>query len=228
MNRDQLLNDTETAIRTALDGRQAMMWTALPCIVTKVNLAQMTLECQPAIKGVQSNEDGTSTYVNYPQLVDVPICFPSAGGFTLTLPINIGDEVLAIIASRCIDAWWQSGGIQIPAEFRMHDLSDGFALPGPRSLPRVVTGISAVNAQLRSDSGTTYLEITPTGRVNIVAPSGITLTGDVEVDGALAVTGAAHVTGDVVTGFGTFHPISLAAHIHSGVTVGGGNTGVPV
>jgi hypothetical protein len=226
-NVDQILNDKETALRYALDGRQAQIWTAMPAIVTKVNLTAMTLECQPAIKGVQSNEDGSTTYVNLPVLLDVPICFPSAGGFTLTLPIAIGDEVLVIIANRCIDGWWQLGGIQVPIESRMHDLSDGFAIPGPRSQPRVVLNISATNAQLRNDAGTTYIEITPTGKINLVAPSGIGLTGPLTLTGALAVTGAITATGEV-TAKSLTTPVALSTHIHSGVTTGSGDTGAPV
>lgn len=202
------------------------MWTAMPCLVVSVDLVKMTCVAQPAIKGVQTSEDGSETFVNLPQLLDVPICYPSAGGFTLTLPMATGDEILAIIANRCIDSWWELGGAgpaklepQVPSEFRMHDLSDGFAIPGPRSLPRaaLVPGISSVNAQLRNDAGTTYLEITPTGHVNIVAPAGLGVTGN------LTVTGTITSTGDVV-GAGK----SLSTHIHGGVTTGSGNTGVPV
>lgn len=223
MNRDQLLNDPETAIRNGLDSKQAQMWTAMPAIVTSVNLTQMTIQCQPAIKGVVTNEDGSSTYVNLPILADVPICFPSAGGFTLTLPIVIGDEVLVVFGNRCIDAWWQSGGVQLPMELRMHDLSDGFAIPGPRSLPRAaaVPGISATNAQLRTNDGLTYLEITPTGHINLVAPSGVAITGN------LAVTGAITATGEV-TAKSLTHPEALSTHVHSGVTTGSSNTGAPV
>ncbi len=154
MDRNQMTNDTETAIRYGLDGRQAVTWSALPAIVTKVNFPQMTLECTPAIQGVISNPDGSTTNVTMPKLVDVPIIFPGAGGFILTMPIAVGDEVLVVFASRCIDAWWQSGGIQPQAELRMHDLSDGFAFPGPKSLPNVVPNISSTSTQLRSKDGT--------------------------------------------------------------------------
>jgi Phage protein Gp138 N-terminal domain len=154
MDRNQLTNDTEVAIRYGLDGRQAVMWTALPCIVSKVNLSAMTLECQPAIQGMITAPDGSQSPVNLPLLVDVPIVFPSAGGFTLTFPIAVGDEVLVAFSSRCIDAWWQNGNVQPPIETRMHDLSDGFAIPGPRSQPKVINGgISSTKVQLRSDDG---------------------------------------------------------------------------
>jgi hypothetical protein len=210
VDRNSLLNDTETSLRVALDGRQSNLWTAFPAIVESVDFAAMTLEAQPAIQGVVNNPDGiTTTVVNLPLLVDVPICFPSAGGFLLTLPIKAGDEVLIIIASRCIDAWWQNGGVQPPMEARMHDLSDGFALPGPRSQPKVVGGISTTGAQLRNDSGTTYIEIAANGKIKLVSPTSIDITGNL------------NVTGDVVAG-----TISLKTHTHP-VTTAPGTTGAP-
>lgn len=212
MDRNQLLNDPETAIRYALDGRQSQIWTTLPGIVDTVDLSAMTCSVQPAIQGVQTNPDGSETFINLPLLVDVPICFPSAGGFTLTLPVKSGDEVLVHIASRCIDSWWQSGGVGVPMESRMHDLSDGFAVPGVKSQPNVISGISATNAQLRTDDGTAYLEITPTGRVNITAPAGMTFT-----------TPTLTVTGEVIAGI-----IPLSTHIHTGVVSGTSDTGGPI
>ena len=225
MDRNQLIDDTETAFRYALDNKQSQMWTATPAIVTKVNLVLMTLECQPAIKGIVSNEDNTVSYVNLPQLVDVPICFPSAGGFSLTLPIKLGDEVLVIFASRCIDAWWQSGGIAQPMELRMHDLSDGFAIPGPRSLPKALfytVPVSSTKAQLRNDSGTLVIELDPiAGKINLTAPNGFGLIGDLEVIGEITATG--EVTAKSLTA-----AVELSTHIHSGVSTGTSDTGAPV
>ena len=217
MDRNQLTNDTEVAIRYGLDGRQAVMWTALPAIVTSVSFSAMTLECQPTIQGMVTASDGSQSPVNLPMLVDVPIVFPSAGGFTLTFPIKIGDEVLVIFASRCIDAWWQQGGIQPPMELRMHDLSDGFAIPGPKSQPKVIGSISSSNAQLRTNDGVCYLEITPSGGINLKAPSGVSITG------ALNVTGTIIATGEITSGI-----IPLSTHLHPGVTPGAGDTGAPI
>ena len=164
-DRAQLLNDAEAAQRDVLDGRQSTIWTAMPCIVKSVNLAKMTLEAQPAIQGTIENEFGVKTSVNYPLLVDVPIVFPNAGGFITTFPITANDEILVVFASRCIDAWWQSGGIGRPMEARMHDLSDGFAIPGPRSQPNVVASISATDVEIRNDAGTVYLSLTADGKI---------------------------------------------------------------
>ena len=176
VDRKELLNDDQEALRMAFDGRLSSLWVSIPGIITKVNFDKMTLEVQPAIQGTIEDQYGKFKNVNLPVLVDVPFIFPSAGGFTLTFPIAIGDEVLVIFASRCIDSWWQSGGIGVPLEQRMHDLSDGFAILGPKSQPNIITNISATNCQLRNNLGDTFLEITPMGKVQIMATSEIDLT----------------------------------------------------
>jgi hypothetical protein len=219
MDRRGLLNDPVETQLLILDGRQSGIWTALPCIVTKVNLSAMTLEAQPAIQGVTYDQNNNPTYVNLPILGDVPIVFPSAGGFTLTLPIAVGNEVLVVFASRCIDAWWQQGGVQLPIEMRMHDLSDGFAIPGPKSQPKVIGGISSTGAQLRNDAGTTYIELSADGSIKLVSPTGLTMTGNLSVTGTILATG--EITGGP-------DAIPLSTHTHGGVTVGGGTTGVPI
>lgn len=158
-DREQLLNDQEEAMRLMMEGNQINLWTTLPAIVTAVDLEAMTLEVQPTIQAVVQDQFGGLKPVNLPVLVNVPILFPGGGGFIQTSPIAIGDEVLVFFASRCIDAWWQSGGVQQAMEARMHDLSDGFALCGPKSQPNVVSDISSTKWSARSIDGTVFLTI---------------------------------------------------------------------
>lgn len=47
-------------------------------------------------------------------------------------------EALVFFADHCIDAWYQSGGVQNQLMPRMHDISDGFALVGFRSKPNAL------------------------------------------------------------------------------------------
>lgn len=166
MDRAQLLNDSEAAMRIVLDSLQSSLWTALPGIVQSVDFSTMTCEVQPAIQGSLEDENGNITAINLPLLVDVPIVFPSAGGFLVTFPMASGDEVLVVLASRCIDAWWQSGGIQRAIEARMHDLSDAFAIPGPKSQTNLPAGsISSTDLEIRNGAGTVYLSLTSGGKI---------------------------------------------------------------
>ena len=80
--------------------------------------------------------------------------FPGGGGWSITFPVSKGDEALVVFASRCIDDWWQSGGVGIQPDLRMHDLSDGFAIIGPRSQPRKLNpAISTIAVDSRKHFG---------------------------------------------------------------------------
>jgi len=206
-DRRSLLNDNEESLRIALEGVQSAMWTALPGVVTSVDFAKMVCSVQPTLKGQITLENGSTQLVNLPVLINVPIVFPSAGGFTITLPLAADDEVLVVFSARAIDSWWQSGGIQKPVEARMHDLSDGFAIPGPKSQPNVISGISSTGAQIRNNAGTTYIEIAADGKIKLVSPSEVQITGDLKV------------TGDVIGNSATV-PISLTLHTHTSTTPG--------
>ena len=159
--------DFEELFRTALLGWQAGIWTALPGYVTKFNATAVTVEVQPTIQAKFTDPDtGAVSDVTLPLLLDVPVWYPKAGPFVLTFPIAVNDEVLVVFASRCIDAWWQSGGVQPQADLRMHDLSDGFALPGIFSQPKAAQltgGVSTTATQLRTLDGATYFELIPNG-----------------------------------------------------------------
>lgn len=193
-----------------LAGHQSGMWTALPAIVQSFDQSVGTLTAQPSIQAKVTDKTGAAKWVNLPVLVDVPVCWQGGGGYTLTFPIAAGDECLIVFASRCIDAWWQSGGVQPQAELRMHDLSDGFAFVGTRSRARKLASISSAGVTLRNDTDTVHIELAGTA-VNIVAPGGINLIGPVTMTGTVTNNGK---------NIGS-------THTHTGVTPGGGTTGTP-
>lgn len=212
MDRGSLLNDPETAMRTALEGWQSGVWTAMPGVVQSVDFSKMTCTVQPAIQGTITDENGNDRNIDYPVLADCPIVFPGGGNFIITLPIAAGDEVLVVFASRCIDSWWQSGGVKNqPMEVRMHDLSDGFVIPGPRSIPAVPGSISTDAIQIRNLDKSAYIEIKADGKIHLVA-SEVDITGNLVVSGTIGGSGG----------------IGLETHKHSGVTTGAGTSGGPV
>lgn len=224
MDRRQREGDLNTVILATQQSHQSRIWTSLPAIITEIDFAKMTVSAQPTIQGVFTDQKGISKNVTMPLLVDVPIQYPGGGGFTLTFPIAIGDECLITFSARCIDSWWQSGGIQTQAEKRMHDLSDGFANVGVKSQPNVIPSINTSTVQLRSNDGSTYVEVNGSQIVNVVAPGGINLNG-VIIDSSGNLTSPATITGMVNVIFGS---ISGTAHVHGGVQTGSGDTGVPV
>jgi hypothetical protein len=216
MDQRERNTDPEEVLTTAIDARLAVTWTCLPAEVISYNPAKLTCVCQPLVKVSLRASDGSFQWVDLPVLVDVIVGFPMGGGFFVTFPLVEGDEVLVHFADRCIDAWWQGGGSQIPSEIRFHDLSDGFAFPGVKSLPNVPEGLSATDFQIIGPNGF-LLGVTPLGQLTITVPAGLIINGDVVVNGSISTTEG-----------GTFDGISMTTHVHSGVTTGSGETGAPV
>jgi hypothetical protein len=194
-----------------------------------VDFAKITCTVQPAIQAQQVTPDGERNNVNMPLLVDVPIHFPGGGGYTATFPLKEGDECVVVFSSRCIDNWWQSGGVQPPFEQRMHDLSDAFAVPRIWSQQTKISNISDKTAQLRSDDGTRYVELdTPNKKVRAVtdtvvieldSSSGkVTVTAPTEVHvecPLVTLSGDLHVSGAVIGGYGGGDQVGLQTHTHT-------------
>jgi hypothetical protein len=143
----------------ALQDFQSGLWTALPAVVESFDATTLTVTAQPTIQGQVRQPDGTWFNTTMPLCTECPVILPGGGSFVLTFPITKGDEGTIIFASRCIDSWWQSGGIQTQAELRMHDLSDGFFLPKCFSLPNVPGSISTTAVELRSLDGKTLVHV---------------------------------------------------------------------
>ena len=166
-----------------------------------------TADVQIAQKQVAAvSPTGVQTLQDFPPLRGVPVFFPHGGGYTLTFPVSPGDECLLIFNDRELDNWLLSGPGLAPTTGRVHDLSDAMCLVGLRSNPNALAGISTSSCQLRSDDGTTYVEIAADQIVNVV--------------------GTLRVTGDIIAGYGGQN-ISVINHLHSD---GGGigDSGPPV
>lgn len=242
------LGSKEQADAQLAQAIMSAMRVSIPGIIQSFDPDAVTAVVQPAIKGVEHDESGAEVSVNLPLLVDVPVVFPRGGGCTLTFPVKEGDECLVIFADRCIDFWWQSGGIQEPVDGRMHDLSDAFCIVGPQSQAKKISGISTTAAQLRTDDGSAFIEVAAGHDVTVKTPGKLTasadggteitspeiiLNGNVTINGNLSqgmgesggtatMHGPITVTNDVTAG-----GKSLMTHTHGGVEHGNDSTGEP-
>lgn len=164
------LKDQGEFYRLMLEDFANNLRVAVPGIVESFDAATQTATVQVAIRERIANSDLTVHWVQIPLLLDVPIVIPRAGGYALTLPVKKGDECLIVFADMCIDAWYESGGIQNQIEKRRHDLSDAFAILGPWSQPRKLPNYATDAAQLRTEDGSAYISLRSSG-IDIVAPS---------------------------------------------------------
>jgi hypothetical protein len=136
-----------------------------------------------------------------PQLEGVPLMFPFAvgAGMALTLPVQPRDPCMLIFSQRCIDNWWQNGGLQ-PAEpdtpgIRRHDVNDAVAFLCVPPLPNVLGAWCTDGIEIRNRSRSSRVTL---------RDSGIEIDGPVSflsnIDPSAGVTGSfTSSTGQVVT-----------------------------
>lgn len=151
----EITADSHSEMQASVDNALRDLHTALPAIVISYDPQTRTVKAQPAIQRLFRAGDGYEA-VNLPPCVDVPVYFPSGGGFEITFPVKEGDECLLIFAERCIDGWYETGQPSPPADNRKHDLSDGFALVGISSK----SNASATSSGLSIGSKSSNIAIT--------------------------------------------------------------------
>lgn len=208
-------------IKDAIKSELAQFWSALPCEVESYDPDAVTVKVQPLIKIPIRKPNGDIELVQMPLLLDVPVMFPCAGGFTITHPIKSGDECLVSFADRNIDLWWQSGGVQNPFDMRKHDLSDGFAFFRPQSQAKKIKNISKDDLEIRNDENTCKIQITPSGVINFIGTKSV-FHHPVEMKSTLTVEGIIKSLSDVFA-----KTISLFSHTQKGVQPGNGSSGPP-
>lgn len=242
-------------MRLAVDRHLGTVWTALPVKVLEDSDGHIC-KLQSTIKGWHEAEGGGTESIEIPYFGSVPINFPAGGGLTATHPIKKDDEGLAIFSSRCIDGWWDKGGIQEEPYRRRHSLSDAIVIPGVRNKPRQLDPPPSTNSyQIRTDDGKFYIELHQDGTVNIFAKEVNIHSPRINMDGnqkggknaqdshgdtRVEIKGSLHATRDIdsdqnITAMGTITGkkqavggnISMTTHRHMNVQAGMATSGPP-
>lgn len=213
--------------------------TSIPGIVTNVSSDGQTLRVTPVIRRTITI-DGERQNVDMPEIVNVPLVVPHVqmAGFSLTLPVQIGDQVALLVCDRSIDNWVEHGGIQNipePVAPKTHNINDSLAIVGATPDPDKIQDYQLDRMEMRNRDRTirfslsdTHCEMVFGGFSIVINGSGINLTGGITHTGDYNQTGNFTATGTVngdtdVTGGAT--GISLTSHTHP--SPAGGNTGAP-
>jgi len=178
--------------------------------IAKVTAVQeKTISVQPVINRVV---DGKS--ITLPQFTKVPPLFMQGGGSYTAHPIAVGDYCLLILTERCFDRWYSGSDFQDPAEFRMHDYSDGIAIVGINPQAGALTIPSVIQ-----QTGDTNQDGDYTRQGSLVQIGDMTITGNLHVDGNITCTGK------LTAATATIGGIDFGTHTHPGDS--GGTTGGP-
>lgn len=194
----QLIDILDQSIHFAL----ANVHTSTIARVEKVD--SVTIDVKPVVNRVN---DGVS--IELTTFTKVPPLFLQGGGSYTAHPISVGDYCLLILTERCYDRWYDGQDFKAPAEYRMHDYSDGIAIVGVNPLSSAITIPSVIQqtGDTNQDGNYTHQgDRTQTGDYNH--------TGDVDRTGNRTQVGD-----DDVTGNGTFSG-NVAASSFSGISGG--------
>lgn len=157
------LYDWDEATRQGHEATQSRMWTAMPMSASAHDGQTNTVSGNISTQLAVLQPGGAIKFQPIPELSHVPTLNLGGGGMAMTIPVQPKDEGLTIFASRGNDNWFEQGGQQNQAASRMHDLSDGFFIPGFRSKPNALPDVSQNSFQLRTQDGKTNMDFAPGG-----------------------------------------------------------------
>jgi len=157
------------AISAVLAKRLQELHTSLPGEVQSYDPEKQTADVRPLLRVPVELEDGTVQLEALPVCVGVPVVFPGAGGFRLTLPLKKGDGVLLVFAEGHLDRWQSQGGLQDPPLRRRFHIADAIAVPGLHANTDAWEGANDTDATLGADGGPQV--VFKTGEIHLGASS---------------------------------------------------------
>lgn len=162
-----LRGNPEDVTRFQTEEERKDLWTSLPGRIKSFNPEKQTATVEVMYKPRHNGEP-----VDMPDLLEVPVMLPRAGGFVVTSPVKEGDGVMLQFASRDISNWHGKGEKAEAASQRMHDLSDAIAILGLEPSTKALANYNNENFEIRSIDGKTKIEITPDGKFKFASGSG--------------------------------------------------------
>jgi len=208
-----------------------------------------------SVKPVPKKRFADGDVLDYPTIHNVRVCWPSFAGGTAGIkgPVQAGDHCLLIFAQQAIDGSDDRRMFDLQDAYAvMANLGDVGGDAGANNAMTMYFGTayirltSAGKLEINAPGGTlidtTNMTVNASASVDLTTPA-TTISGVLTVQGAMAVNGAftfsagmsgsggggSSITGDFsVSGSLTSQGITLNTHVHTGVTVGAGNTGGPV
>lgn len=186
----------------------------------------------------------TGELVSRAQIVSVPVLSLGGGKAAIHFNIQPGDPGWIEASDRDISIFKQSMGESAPNTVRLHNFSDSRFIPDQFAKYTLIDDatectIQTLDGEQRIElfagktkitSDTTTLEITPTQIAGTVGSATVTLTGSALTVSIGSSSWTFNSAGFAQTGGTVTHDGKNIGktHIHSGVTVGAGNTGAPV
>ena len=221
-------NSLETILNSQIDFRLSDIYVTMVAEVT--NVSKMN-ECRIDVQPVVNKKYIDGEIMAYPEILSVPVQFPSSSTSALTFPISQGDNVLLVFSQKGLDVF-KSGATSAhdPIDMRSFDKRDAIAIPCVNPFSKSIND-PVKRALLHSvdDMVMTHniglpteceVRMKPTGKIELTSalqvevksqlltltcPS-VAITGNLSVAGTFGVLGVSTFTGaSVFTGISTFN-----------------------
>lgn len=155
-----------TAVQAAAE--RESMWGEITGTIVSFDPATQTASVQPDYKPRHNGEP-----VDMPQLDEVPVRFPRAGGFMITSPVKPGDKVTLRPQMRSSEEFHTGGDYAPVGDTRTFALSDMEAfLEGGEPLTDPIPSFNSSNLEIRSADGSFKIEMSEDGKFKIVGAMG--------------------------------------------------------
>ncbi len=189
-------------LRASMDAFAGELHTALPGRVESYDVDAQTATVKPLVQRVVIDASGEEITESLPVLTGVPMQFPRAGGFFVSLPIAQGDLGMLIFAEASLDKWLAGRGEEVdPVDPRRHDLSDAWFIPGGYPSREALADAHESNLVVGKDGGTQAH----------FKDGEISLGSENAVDFVAQAAKVVAELGAIVTGFnGHVHPVTTA------------------
>lgn len=125
------MSSMQAALDSYMAGALSSVHTALPGKVVSYDSSKHRARVKPVIRMLMDN----GVKIELPELLDVPVVFPSAKSFDLEFPLDKDDGVLLIFQELDISEWKSGERIPTAATSSRFNLDSAIAIPGLFSKP---------------------------------------------------------------------------------------------
>lgn len=199
-------NSLETILNSQIDFRLSDIYVTMVAEVT--NVAKLN-ECRIDVQPVVNKKYIDGEIMAYPEILSVPVQFPSSSTSALTFPINQGDNVLLVFSQKGLDVF-KSGATSAhdPIDMRSFDKRDAIAIPCVSPFSKSINDpVKRTLTHSVDDMVMTHniglpteceVRMKPTGKVQITSPLQVEIVSPiVNVVGSFNVVGATTLAGAV-------------------------------
>ena len=187
--------------------------TCLPGVVESYNPTTKRARVKPALRLLTT--EGLS--IEQAAIVNVPVLFPSFGGFTILGSLKPDDAVLLQFSQRGLSKFKQGFGVADPDDTSFFSRQDAVAIPGFGAMSVVPMTQDGISIQTEDGTQSIVVEngkikITSATMVEVVAPvAKVTAATSAAVTSpAVSLSGAVTVTGSLVV-----NGIPFSTHVHA-------------